>query len=46
MGLLEIFMNKRVEIYFPSPRGLWEVPKDKYLHGDQLVFPQPNGVLR
>lgn len=46
MGLLEIFMNKGVEIYFLSPRGLWGVPKDKYLHGDQLVFLQPTVVLR
>lgn len=46
MGLLEIIMSKRGEIYFPFPRGLSQVPEDKYLHGVQFVFPQPNVLLR
>lgn len=37
-------MSKRVQIYFPSPRGPSKVPEGKYLHGAQFVFPQPNFV--
>lgn len=39
-------MSKRVDIYFLSPRGLSKVPKDKYLHSVQFVFPQSSVVLR